>query len=268
MATVTANGITIAYEQQGNGPDLLLITGVGYGGWFWHKVAPLLADHFRVTTFDNRGAGGSDKPAGPYTVEMMAADTAALLDALNIERAAVLGHSLGGYIAQLLVVNRPELVNKLILAGTNFGGQGVIPITPAAMSVLTNRQGEPMELIRRGIDIAAAPGLLERQAHLAEELIAYRLTNPVPPAQYTAQVMAGAGTWQWTANRVDRQMAAIQIPTLILFGEFDQVVPPGNADLLAAKIPQAEIKILPNGGHIFPLELPQETAEIVKRFLS
>ncbi|MCI0574723.1 MAG: alpha/beta hydrolase [Chloroflexi bacterium] len=267
MPKVVANGITIAYEQDGAGPDLVLVTGIGYGGWFWRRVVPGLARHFRVTVFDNRGAGESDRPDGPYTVDMMAADTAGLLDALGIRRAAVLGHSLGGYIVQRLVATRPELAGRLILASTNHGGLAVIPTTPQAIAVMTNRQGDPLEIIRRGIGIATAPGFAERDPAVVQELIAYRLGNPVPPAQYTAQVMAGMGTAQWSSAQVEQQMRAIQVPTLILFGENDNVVPAGNAGLMAAKIANARVTILPNAGHLFPIEDPAATVMAIVAFL-
>ena len=268
MSTVQSNGITIAYEITGTGHPLVLITGVGYGKWFWHKVVPGLAKHFQVITFDNRGAGDSDKPAGPYTVSMMASDTAGLLDALNTKGAYVMGHSLGGYIAQELVVTRPDLAAKLILASTNYGGMKVIPITAEAMKVLTDRSGDPVELVKRGIAIACAPGFAERQTGVVQELLSYRFTNPVPPAQYAAQVAAGAGTMTYSDEIVDRRMKAIKASTLILFGEFDMVVPPGNANLMAQKIAGAQVKILPGVGHMFPIEDPAATVKAMVEFLS
>jgi len=263
MPTLISNGITLAYETHGSGQPLLLIAGVGYGAWFWRKVVPGLAARFQVITFDNRGAGGSDKPDGPYTVPMMAADTAGLLDALGVKGAHVLGHSLGGFIAQELAVTRPDLVSKLILAGTNHGGMNVIPITPEAMQVLTDRSGDPVELVKRGIAIATAPGFAERQPDVAQELINYRLTNPVPPAQYSAQVMAGAGMAILSEDKVMERMAAIKVPVLVLFGEYDRVVPPGNAQLMASKLSATQIKILPNVGHLFPIEDPEATVKAV-----
>jgi len=268
MPTVKANDIELAYEIQGSGLPLVLISGVGYGSWFWHKIVPGLEEHYQVVTFDNRGAGGSDKPIGPYTVSTMAADTAGLFDALGIKDAYVLGHSLGGFIAQELIVTRPELVSKLILASTNYGGQQVIPITSEAMEVLTNRQGDPLELVKRGISIACAPGFAEKQLDIVQELVTYRFTNPVPPLQYQAQVAAGAGMAALTEKQVAENMAAIQVPTLILFGEFDMVVPPGNANLMAAKIANAEVKIIPATGHIFPIEDPETTVNTIHEFLS
>jgi len=268
MPTVKANGIRIAYEIQGAGRPLILIAGVGYGAWFWHKILPGLAEHNQVITFDNRGAGGSDKPAGPYTVSMMAADTAGLMDALGIADASVMGHSLGGFIAQELIVTRPDLVSKLILASTNYGGTKVIPITSEAMDVLTNREGDPLELVRRGIAIACAPRFVKKQMSLVQELINYRFTNPVPVPQYQSQVAAGAGMVALTDEQIDLRMNAIQVPTLILFGEFDRVVPPGNADLMVSKITNAQSKTLPATGHMFPIEDPDTTVDVIRKFLS
>jgi pimeloyl-ACP methyl ester carboxylesterase len=268
MPVLKANDIHIAYEIQGSGLPLVLISGVGYGAWFWHKIVPDLSQKYQVITFDNRGAGGSDKPVGPYSVSMMAADTAGLMDALGIARAAVMGHSLGGFIAQELIHTRPELVDKLILASTNHGGMNVIPITPAALEVLTNREGDPLELVRRGIEIACAPEFAARQLEIVQELIKYRFTNPVPPLQYQAQVAAGAGMAALTDVQVDQRLAAIQVPTLILFGEFDQVVPPGNADLMVSKIANAHTKIIPATGHIFPIEDQAATVNALIPFLS
>ncbi|MBI4316101.1 MAG: alpha/beta fold hydrolase [Chloroflexi bacterium] len=266
MPTLQSNGIELAYELHGAGQPLLFIGGVGYGGWFWRKVAPALAACFQTITFDNRGAGGSDKPDGPYTVPMLAADAAGLLDALHLKGAVVFGHSLGGFIAQELALMRPDLASKLILAGANHGGQKVIPITPEAMQVLTNRQGDPMELIKRGIAIATAPGFAERHPEAVDELIQYRLTNPVPPAQYSAQVMAGAGMIAYSDETVADRMRRLTMPTLILFGEHDKVVPPGNAELMAARLPDARIAIIPNTGHIFPMEDPAATVNAVMEF--
>ncbi len=268
MPKVRVNGIEIAYEVSGQGHLLLLIAGVGYSRWFWHSITPALAERYRLITFDNRGAGESDKPTGPYTVPMMAADTAGLLDALGIKSAHVLGHSLGGFITQELAITRPDLVSKLILASTHHGGPSAIPLTPEALKVLTDRSGEVIELVKRGLAVAAAPGFMGRYPHLMEKLISYRMTNPVPPAQYTAQVMAGAGMAALTDEQVDQRMAAIAVSVLILFGEFDMVVPPGNAQLMADKLPNAQIKILPNTGHIFPLEDPEATVQAIVEFIS
>jgi pimeloyl-ACP methyl ester carboxylesterase len=262
-----ANGIELAYQVQGKGHALVLIAGVGYGMWYWHKVLPALSERFQVITFDNRGAGESDKPDGPYSVPMLAADTVGLLDNLGASGAYILGHSLGGFIAQELAVTRPDLVSKLILASTNPGGPHVIPITTEAMQVLLDRSGDPVELIRRGVGIACAPGFADRKPDVVDELIDYRLTNPVPGPNYQAQVMAGAGMSMLSEDQVLERMHSIQVPVLILFGEHDRVVPPGNAEMMASLLPNATIQILPGCGHMFPIEDPQSAVQVITHFL-
>lgn len=268
MPKIESNGIEIYYEIHGSGQPLLLITGLGYGLWYWQRLVAELSDHYQVITFDNRGAGKSSQPDGPYTVSMMAADAAGLLDGLELTQIAVLGHSLGGFIAQELAVKRPDLVGKLILASTNHGGMKVIPVTPEALEVMTSREGDPVELVKRGIKIACAPGFVEKHPEVVKELIDYRFTNPVPAAQYHSQVAAGAGTAAYSDAQVDERMAAIKVPTLIVSGDFDRVVPPGNAGLLAAKIAQAEVVLIPETGHMFPIENPAAAADVIKGFLS
>jgi len=268
MPKVNSNGIQLHYQIHGEGHPLLLIAGVGYGAWFWEKIIPGLADHYQVISFDNRGAGKSAQPEGPYTVSMMAEDTIGLLEELGGEAVYLLGHSLGGFIAQEVVVRRPDLVSKLILASTNYGGTKVIPITPEALEVLTSREGDPVELVRRGIEISAAPGFADKQPDLVRELTDYRFTNPVPPPQYQAQVNAGAGMGALTEKQVEKRMGGIDVPVLILFGAHDRVVPPGNAELMAEQISDAKIKILPEAGHIFPIEDPAGTVQAVHSFLS
>ena len=268
MPKADTNGIQIHYEIHGEGHPLVLIAGVGYGAWFWRKILPGLAENYQVIIFDNRGAGKSDQPPGPYTVPMMAEDTIGLLDALGLRNAFLMGHSLGGFIAQEVVVQRPDLVNKLILASTNYGGTNVIPITPEALEVLTSREGDPVELVRRGIEISSAPDFTERSPEVVKELTDYRFTNPVPPPQYQAQVTAGAGMAALTEDQIEERMGGIEVPVLILFGAHDRVVPPGNADLMAEKIPEAEIKILAEVGHIFPVEAPAAAVKAIHNFLS
>jgi pimeloyl-ACP methyl ester carboxylesterase len=266
MPKINANDIDIYYEISGSGKPLVLISGLGYGLWMWHKMIPGLAAHFRVIAFDNRGAGLTDKPAGPYDVQMLAADTAGLLEGLEIESAAVMGHSMGGFVAQELALSRLDLVSELILSATNFGGPNHIPVTPEALAVIMDRSGDPVELVKRGVAIATAPGWVEAHPHVLQELVDYRLSNPVPPAQYQAQTAVGLALADEAAS-FEPRLQNVQAPTLILFGAEDKVVPPGNAELLAREIPDSTIKIIPNAGHIFPIEAPEAGVEAVVEFL-
>jgi pimeloyl-ACP methyl ester carboxylesterase len=266
MPQIQANGINLYYEASGQGEPLVLIAGLGYNNWMWHKMAPGLAEHFRVITFDNRGTGESDKPAGAYTAQLLAADTIALMDALGIEKAHIMGHSMGGFIAQALALGYPERVAKLILSATNFGGPRHVPITPEAMQVLTDLTGDPIERLRRGIVISCAPGFAERQPQALEEWVAYRVQHPLHIAGYQSQLSVGLSLLPEAAS-FEHRLSEITAPTLILFGEHDRVVPPANADLLAGKIAEARIQILPNAGHFFPFETPEAANRSVIEFL-
>lgn len=266
MPTICVNDIDLYYELYGDGEPLVLIAGLGYGLWQWHKMIPLLAERKQVIAFDNRGAGQTAKPAGPYTAAMLAQDTARLIKEVVGGPAAVMGHSMGGFIAQQLALTRPDLVSKLILASTNFGGLNAAPVTPQALAAMMDRSGDPAEVVRRGVGVATAPGFIEQHPDVLQELINYRFTNPVPPEAYQAQMAIGLGLLA-PAAAFDGKLSAIEVPTLILFGAHDNVVPPANADLLAAQIPHSQTVILPAAGHMFPIETPAEAAAAVLEFL-
>lgn len=266
MPHAHANGIDIYYEIHGSGAPLVLISGLGYGLWQWHRMLPGLAEQFQVIVYDNRGAGQTDKPPGPYSAPMMATDLAGLLDAVGVAETAVLGHSMGGFIAQQFALDFPARVTKLILASTNFGGPNHLPITPEAMQVISDRSGDPREVVARGVAIATAPGFAAAHPDVVEEIVAYRFTNPVPPEAYQAQMGVGLGLLSAEAA-FEGRLGQVTVPTLVLFGEHDMVVPPGNAQLLAGELPDATIEILPDCGHIFPLEKPEAAVTAVSTFL-
>lgn len=260
------NGINLYYELHGSGEPLVLIPGLGYDGWMWHKMIPGLAERFQVISIDNRGAGRSYKPAGPYTAGMLAADVAGLLDDLGIARAHIMGHSMGGFVAQAFALDYPDRLDKLILSATNFGGPRHVPITPEAMAVLTDLSGDPIARLRRGIAISCAPGFAEAQPALVEEWVNYRVAHPIDPAGYQAQLAIGLGLIA-EAAAFEHKLERVAAPALIMFGEHDKVVPPANAGLLAGKIAGARVEILPDAGHFFPFEAPDAADAAVIRFL-
>jgi pimeloyl-ACP methyl ester carboxylesterase len=266
MPVVSTNGIELYYEVQGAGTPLVLLAGLGYPGWQWHKLAPLLAQHCQVILPDNRGVGRSDKPAGPYTADLLAADTVGLLDALGIDEAVVMGHSMGGFIAQALALDYPQRVARLILASTNFGGPRHAPITPAAMAVLTDTTGDPLTRLRNGIVVSTAPGFADAHPEFVAAWLAWRAANPIDPVGYQAQLAIGLGLLS-EAAAFETKLPAITAPTLILFGAYDAVVPPANAELLAQQIPRSRVHTLPDAGHFFPLETPEEAAQVVNEFM-
>jgi len=266
MPKVQTNGIEIYYELHGEGTPLVLISGLGYPAWEWHKMVPSLAEKFQVITFDNRGVGRSDKPAGPYTAQMLAADVAGLLDALGLEKAVIMGHSMGGFIAQAFALEYPGRVSKLILCSTNFGGPHHVPITAEAMAVLSDVTSDPLTRFRNGLVVSTAPGFAEAHPEIIQEWLEWRLANPIDVAGYQAQMAIGLGLLAEAAS-FEHKLPQISAPTLILFGAHDKVVPPANADLMTGKIPGSQVVILPGAGHFFPIEVPAAAAQAVIQFV-
>jgi pimeloyl-ACP methyl ester carboxylesterase len=249
--------IRIAWESHGSGEALLMIQGLGYGRWGWDPVLPGLATRYRVLTFDNRGIGESDKPEGPYTAELMARDALQVLDEAGVERAHVLGASLGGMIAQEVAAAAPDRVDKLVLCCTTPGGAGAVPIPEVTLRLLAESASLAPEIaLRLFIENAlAAPP----DEGLVDELLRRRLANPPDPQGWQAQAGAGA-TFPGIAG-------SILAPTLVLQGTEDNVVDYRNADLLAAVIPGASVRLFPGTGHLFFWERSGEVVAAVTEFL-
>lgn len=266
MASIAANGISIAYEITGSGPPLVLVAGLGYSRWMWHKMVPGLAEHFTVLHYDNRGVGQSDKTAGPYNALLLAEDLVCLLAEFGIEKTAVFGHSMGGFVAQAFALAYPEKVTKLILSATNFGGPRHVPVTQEALAVLMDTTSDPLTRLRNGILISCATGFAERQPAVVDAWLTYRAEHPIDPAGYQAQMGVGLSLMSEEAS-FEHKLSAITAPTLILSGAEDKVVPPANVNLLAAAIPHAETAIIDQAGHFFPIEQPDTAVSIVTNFL-
>lgn len=267
MPAAVLNGIEIYYEVHGIGDPLVLISGLGYSVWQWHKMIPFLAQKYQIITLDNRGVGLSSKPAGPYTAAMLAGDIAALLDHLKIAKTAILGHSMGGFIAQAFALTYPERLTKLILCSTNFGGPHHIPITAEAMKVLSDYNSDPVTRFKNGLMVSTAPGFAEKNPEMIQQWLEWRIKNPIDPLGYQAQMGIGLSLLA-EASAFEHKLPAITKPTLILFGAHDKVVPPGNAELLAAQIPNSKTAIFQDAGHFFPIEIPEEASRVIDKFLT
>ena len=253
-------GIELHVEERGDGdPPLLLIAGIPAIADDWAPLAERLAPGRRVIAYDNRGSGRSTVTPGPYSTRGLAADAAGLLDALGIERADVFGMSLGGMIAQELALGWPERVRRLVLGCTHAGVAHAAPQpreTGRAFALRTDDWAERMR--------ALAPFAFARDVDAAtlDAFIAKKSGDVQDPAGYGGQIAAALGH-----DSYDRlpQLAA---PTLILTGDDDQVIPAASSEVLHERIPGARLELLAGAGHLFFLEQPERTAELLEEFLA
>lgn len=266
MPVAFVNGINIYYEEHGHGFPLALIAGLGHASWSYFRQVDDLARDFRVITFDNRGVGKTDKPDQDYSISMFADDTSGLLEALGIEKAHVLGASMGGYIAQTLAWSHPDIVEKLVLVSTMFGGPSAVPMPASTLSFLTSRpQGTPEEIVRRGLALATSEDFVERDPDAVRKIVAFQLSCPQPGSAYLRQLAACAAFLADPST--ERRLADIKAPTLVLAGRDDKVVPAENATLLAARIPGARCVIMEGAGHLMFIQRPEEFNNLLRSFL-
>ena len=261
-ALTAVNGeVRLAYDVRGQGEPLLLIQGLGYPRWGWGPIVDPLAERFTVVSFDNRGIGSSDVPRGPYSASAMAQDAAAVLDSAGIERAHVLGASLGGIVAQELALTAPERVERLVLACTTPGTRGH-PMPARTIRLLFEMPRLPLETgLRRAIENALAEETLQRRPQLVERILALRLADPPDLPGWQAQAAAAMGF-----DALER-LGEIRARTLVVQGTDDNVVDPRNAELLGERIPDARVELFPGTGHLLFWEEPKRFAEVVSSFL-
>jgi 3-oxoadipate enol-lactonase len=239
---------------------LLLIMGLGATLEWWQRLIPVLSPHFRTIVYDNRGVGRSDVPPGPYSIPAMAEDAVAVMDAAGIETAHVFGASMGGMIAQELALNHPSRVRKLILGCTACGGTHVVPAAKEVGVALSARS----TMTREAAMWTMAPYIFDAgtpREHIAED-IAVRLKATVSNDGYFAQ-LAGIRAWSGTHDR----LAALKMPTLVIHGETDQLVPPENGRIIAKAIPGSRLVMLPHASHIFFTDQLEASTRALLSFL-
>ncbi|MGH8924489.1 MAG: alpha/beta fold hydrolase [Acidimicrobiia bacterium] len=261
MTNIAPNAsVRIAWEEHGRGEPLLLIQGLGYGRWGWSPLVPLLSKEYRVITFDNRGIGDSSAPLGPYDAASMAGDAVAVLEAAGVDRSHVAGTSLGGMIAQELALRWPQRIKRLMLMCTTPGGSDAYPMPEETAEMIAAAVGwDQRTALHKFVENALSD---QAPAEVFEEILKLRLANPQSPAAWASQ--AAAGMTYDGGGRVAR----IRAPTLVMHGTSDRVVDYRNSELLAALIPNAELCLFPDGGHLFFWEEPDSVAKTMIGFLA
>jgi 3-oxoadipate enol-lactonase len=255
--------VALAYDVRGRGSPLVLIQGVGVGRWGWEPVADRLARRFQVITIDNRGIGASDAPPGHYSTRMMADDVLAVLDHAGIQQANVLGTSLGGMIAQELALAHPERVDRLVLVATIPGGPRSRPMPLATTYLLASAPLMTSQAkLQQFVHTTLGPETLRRRPKVARRLAARKLAHPQSPQAWRTQTEAGM-----LFNPLGRQRRITQ-PTLVVQGTADQVVDPGNANVLADLVPDARVQRFHGAGHLLYWEQPKRFVRVVTVFLT
>lgn len=259
MAFVQNQGARIYWDERGLGEPVLLIMGLGYTSDMWYRTRPVLAAQYRTLAFDNRGVGRSDAPGGPYAISLMASDAAAVLDAARVENAHIFGVSMGGMVAQEFALKYPGRVRSLILGCTAAGGPTALRAESEAREVLMARTTMSPEQAAE----AAVPFIYDSatpRQRIDEDLSIRRPWFPGAEA-YRAQLH---GILAWEAYS---RLAAICVPTLVIHGESDRLVPPGNGKLIAERIAGAKLVMIPRASHLFLTDQTETANSAILGFL-
>ena len=251
------------YQDVGEGDPVLLIMGFGGDHLAWAMQMADFAGRHRVIAFDNRGVGQSDAPDAPYTTRMMADDALGLMDALGVDSAHVLGVSMGGMIAQELVLARPDRVRSLHLACTFGRPDPYMLALNSAWREMRIGLGRESTLRTLGLWLFSPTTYAERP-ELIEALLQNSLANPYPQSLigFLRQGEAVA------AHDALERLGAIRCPTLVCVAEDDILVPPRFAREIVARIPGAELRTIPAAGHGYFLERPDLFNELSLEFIA
>ena len=255
------NDIEIFYEIHGDGNPVVLIMGLRRNTEWWYCQIPTLSKHFKVLAFDNRGAGRTEKPKLDYSIRLFADDTAGLIESLGMKKAHILGLSMGGYIAQELAINYPHIVKSLILACTGPGGERAVLMSPERLKKFTANEGlSPEQILRKDMDIYFSDKFITEHPGKIIEFIEISLRYYQPPDAFMRQFAACLK--HDTVKRLNR----ITVPTLIMAGDDDPLVPPENSQILKELIPHAELIFFPGKRHCFFIEEAEKFNQSVTSF--
>lgn len=264
VGRIEIDGRRLSWRSIGQGPLLLLINGYAATSEDWDpSFLAGLAESFEVICPDNRGVGQSELGEEGLTIDGMAADLEALLDALEITRLVVVGWSMGGFIAQRLALRVPERVTTLALLATDPGGPDSIPADPQTWSRLVDHSGSHREQASRLISLLFPPELAAEIDRQFGEVVAAARAK-LSPAALQAQE-AAMDAWHSESLHGDDGGGKTP-PTLIVHGDLDEVIPAANAKALANHWPGARIELFPGCGHALMAQEPQRIANLIGDF--
>lgn len=263
MATADINGIRIYYQVEGAGPPLLLISGLAQNSSSWMAILPMLRDRFSCITFDNRGTGRSEVPPGPYTIDQMGDDAAALLEHLQTGPVCAVGWSLGGSVLQSMLIRHRDRLSRAVLLSA-FPSYTELQHRWLDCRIAMQRGGvEPLSQAVFGTAWVFTPRWLS--SHSAAVATAkLGLKDPYPTSLEGFEAQAHG------LRRYDSRPAlpTVTTPTLVMVGAEDVLTPVEQSAEIARLIPGAKLQVMPRGGHGMALEYTSDTVRAVVAFLT
>jgi pimeloyl-ACP methyl ester carboxylesterase len=279
LKKVHVGDIDIAYKMIGKGEPILLISGLGAGmnDWEPSTLEELSSSNRTVIVFDNRGVGNTTTGTKEFSIQQFANDTAGLMDGLKLQKADVLGYSMGSFVAQQLTLTHPEKVNRLILHGASCGGKEGVPPSPEvvelgkkfANSIVNNVPIEQQEL-KSALSVALGPTWMKLHPDSIDTIpnTEDMLLSGVTPNVFVQQFNAVLNWYSSDWSGVCSQLPSISKPTLIITGTDDISVPAANSLILAQKIPGAWLVQIQGAGHALMSQYPNEFNKVLQTFLS
>ena len=263
MPTIEGARVRTYYEERGSGEPVVLIGGLSSTIETWGHVADRLAERYRVIRPDNRGSGRTrlDPDDGDRSMQAFAGDVRDLLDALELETVHLVGASMGGMIVQQFAVTWPERLRSLTIACSHCGGAVAVPASQDTVRklVAASSGGDP-DAVRRGLEVVAHPDSFTERP---EALEYYQWTKESWPhsTEEIQKRMAAIASYD-----VSEAIRAIRVPTLVITGAQDILIPVENSRRIAERIPGARLALVEGGAHIFFLEQAEAMAAELMSF--
>ena len=245
MPTATRDGVSLYYDTWGSGETVVFIEDVGFGAWLWGWQNDALAGPFETLVWDLRGTGRSDAPEGPYTVPQLAADLEAVLADHGVRNANLVGCGLGGMVA-LDYAQRYSRAETLTLIGTSPGGDQAALKRDRLDDAFAPRDDEAA--LAASLEAVLSAGFRDRHPEAVERITAWRAEDDADRETWEAQAAAFEG------YEHRDPLYETTVPTLVLHGEDDEIVPFSNAELLDRELPRSELESAPDAGHLVGVE--------------
>jgi pimeloyl-ACP methyl ester carboxylesterase len=264
-AMVEVKGVQIVCRTIGKGPPLLVLNGFAATSADWDPCfIDRLASRHELILLNNRGIGGSTDDGQSFDIAKLADDAARVIETLGIERANVMGWSMGGFVAQALALKHADRINKLVLLSTDSGGIKADLASPDVWAELLDTSGTPHEQARRLLFLLFPKDAAKSFYREFGGMVA------TARAQLSVELLnrQAAAMDAWHRNGVARQLRDIRMPVLIATGTEDIVIPASNAMKLVNAIPGAWLAQFPNGGHAFMAQYPRPLADLINSFLA